>query len=196
MMHGHFDSSSLWHCNFNPYSENYNDIYPKLLEQYDIERATYENFVGEVNKLIKSLKRRLTPSPLIKYITIVHIILSILTLGLWLVVFGVWYLVNNLLTQRKAVKETVKIKYDIERLIANANSIIFHPKGLDVITIFDIEKEKRTGVESFLESYILIQTCKSQSTTSDPEIATVRANPGAVNDHHHDEENGDYYYYK
>ena len=189
MMYGHFDSSSLWHCNFNPFSENYNDIYPKLLEQYDIERSTYETFVGEVNKLIKNLNRRLKTSSMIRQIKMVHIVLSILTLGLWLPVFGLWFIFFILSQKSKAVKETEKTKMDIERLISNANSKIFHPKGLDVISIYDIEKEKRLGVDSFLESYILIQTCKS-SSVSEPE--TVRAQPSSVTSDHEEE----YMYYK
>lgn len=158
-MTGHSDSASLWQCNFNPYSDTFNDIYPKLLEQYEIDRTTFEQFMDDVNRLIKNLKKEQSKGlDRIGTILAVNILLIILTGGIWLCCFLSWYLYKSRQKKSRIDILTESTKWKIGQIINHSNDKIFQPKGLKCVAMFDRDREDRIGTERFIDSFLMIQT--------------------------------------
>jgi len=155
------DSSSVWVCHFNSHSERFNGLFPKNLEPFGVDRMYWEeNFVGQINSYIQLLKlgvkkgKQQEPS---KFVIVLHLLLSVLSFGLWLPVFLGWYLWKRMNISRAIQNKTYQIKLLIGRLIQDANRNTFHPKGLDVATVFDIQRRGASGVATFVDSYLLVQ---------------------------------------
>ena len=142
MMLGQFDTSSLWQCNFNPYSEVFNDIYPKILEQLDIDRPTFERFMNSVNALIKNMKKEEHIGNQLSTTTIaIHVLVGILSCGIWLFCFVGWWFYRKYQTKKKIDVVTESTKWKIGQAIIASNRDIFHPKGLDVVAVYDLSNE-------------------------------------------------------